>query len=113
MVERSIESPLSHIYNFNSIELNFKHLLGRGPDNFDETIATLQKQLAELSPVAAIGTAYLSDWQSNNPAESVATRLDTQAAQIAKLQVQIADARRYAAIGDARVNKWRSRTFNS
>ena len=77
-----------------------------------QTIATLQKQLAELSPFAAIGTAYLSEWQSNNPDGSVVSPRDTQTAQIAKLQEQIADARRYAAIGDARLNKWRSRVFN-
>jgi phycoerythrin-associated linker protein len=77
-----------------------------------QTIATLQKQLAELSPFAAIGTAYLSEWQSTNPDGSVVSPRDPQAAQIAKLQEQIADARRYAAIGEARLNKWRGRVFN-
>ncbi len=74
-----------------------------------QTIAALQKQLADLSPFAAIGSAYLSNWQSTDAAASSASQRDT----IAKLQEQIADARRYAAIGEARLNKWRGRTFNS
>jgi phycoerythrin-associated linker protein len=77
-----------------------------------QTISTLQQQLAELSPFAAIGSAYLSDWQSADAAGSVGLQLDAQAAQIAKLQAQIADARRYATIGESRLNKWRSRSFN-
>jgi phycoerythrin-associated linker protein len=74
-----------------------------------QTIATLQKQLADLSPFAAIGSAYLTDWQSTDVG---ASQRDAQSNQIAKLQSQIADARRYAAIGESRLNKWRSRTFN-
>ncbi len=77
-----------------------------------QTIASLQQQLADLSPFAAIGSAYLSDWQSTDATASVVSRRDAQATQIAKLQSQIADARRYASIGEARLNKWRSRTFN-
>jgi phycoerythrin-associated linker protein len=77
-----------------------------------QTITTLQKQLADLSPFAAIGSAYLSDWQSTDPDASIISQRDAQANQIAKLKEQIADARRYATIGEARLNKWRSRTFN-
>jgi phycoerythrin-associated linker protein len=77
-----------------------------------QTIATLQQQLADLSPFASIGT-HLSDWQSSDASGSAPSHQDTPTERIAKLQAQIADARRYAAIGESRINKWRSRVFNS
>jgi phycoerythrin-associated linker protein len=78
-----------------------------------QKIAMLQQQLANLSSFAAIGTAYLSDWQSPTVGESVISQLDSQMTQIVKLEAQIADARRYASIGESRLNKWRGRVFNS
>ncbi len=77
-----------------------------------QKIATLQQQLADLSSFASIGTAYLSDWQSTDPADSAISILDSQMSQIVKLEAQIADARRYATIGESRLNKWRGRVCN-
>jgi phycobilisome core-membrane linker protein len=86
----------------------------------DLIIESLQKQLTELRPSAAIGASYIKTaWQPSvasvqgDPSDSLLQQSDNQLEQIANLQSQIADARRYAAIGDARLNKWRSRVFNS
>ncbi len=86
----------------------------------DLVIESLQKQLADLNPVAALGASYLKDsWQasvvsvSSDVSASLLQQKEDQIEVIAALQSQIADARRYAAIGDARINKWRSRVFNS
>ncbi len=81
-----------------------------------QTIERLEKQLADLRPFAAIGSAYLNNnSQIANGSDATASNrsADSQSAQIAKLQDQIADAQRYATIGEARLNKWRSRAFNS
>jgi phycoerythrin-associated linker protein len=76
-----------------------------------QLIATLQKQLADLRPFAALGASSISsDWQ---PTSGVSGANTAQATEIASLREQIADAQRYAAIGESRLNKWRSRTFNS
>ena len=84
-----------------------------------QKIAALQRQLADLSSFATIGSAQLkNDWQPSaavDPIEqstSLQRQVDAQTAQIETLQAQIADAQRYAAIGEARLNKWRSRVFN-
>ncbi len=86
----------------------------------DLVIESLQKQLADLRPVASLGAAYLKDtWHPSvvsvisDVSASLLQQKEDQIEQIAALQSQIADARRYAAIGDARLNKWRSRVFNS
>ncbi|MDY7015873.1 MAG: phycobilisome rod-core linker polypeptide, partial [Cyanobacteriota bacterium] len=87
-----------------------------------QTLATLQQQLAELRPFAAIGATQLKqDWGPSSfdatggveASASLQQQADAQAAKIALLQDQLADARRYAAIGEARLNQWRSRVFNS
>jgi phycoerythrin-associated linker protein len=81
-----------------------------------QTIERLEKQLADLRPFAAIGSAYLnnnSQIAKGSDATASNRSADSQSAQIAKLQDQIADAQRYATIGEARLNKWRSRAFNS
>jgi phycoerythrin-associated linker protein len=77
----------------------------------DRLIATLKKQLAELSSSASIGLAQLSgDWNTTSGSNTQSGG-NSKAAQIKALESQIADARRYAAIGDARLNKWRSRSY--
>jgi phycoerythrin-associated linker protein len=80
-----------------------------------QTIASLEKQLADLRPFASIGSAYLNN-NGQTATESAATttkrQVDSPSTQIAALESQIADARRHATIGEARLNKWRSRVFN-
>ncbi len=81
-----------------------------------QTIDHLQKQLADLRPLAAIGSAYLNNngqTASGSALTALKGKVDSQAAEIAILQDQLADARRNATIGEARLNKWRSRVFNS
>ncbi|MEO0825676.1 MAG: phycobilisome rod-core linker polypeptide [Cyanobacteria bacterium J06639_16] len=84
-----------------------------------EVITSLQQQLAELRPFAAIGASYLnSDWRpvgaagADTSSSPLQQQADAQTTQIATLRDQIADARRHATIGEARLNKWRSRVFS-
>ncbi len=88
-------------------------------------IEHLQQQLAELQPVANIGAAQLSKWQSSDgddyrPAfeqpsqinsQSLQVKVEAQQQTIANLEQRIAELRSLAAIGEARLNKWRSRVF--
>jgi phycoerythrin-associated linker protein len=77
-----------------------------------QLIATLERQLADLRPFAAIGASQVSgSWTSADNSGNPANLFQQQADRIAYLQAQIADARRYAAIGEARLNKWQSRVF--
>ncbi|MDY6781352.1 MAG: phycobilisome rod-core linker polypeptide [Cyanobacteriota bacterium] len=81
-------------------------------------IATLQQQLSQLRPFAAIGATQLKgDGLPSTPDApetfiSLQQQANAQGDRIAKLQDQLADARRYATIGEARLNRWRSRVFN-
>jgi hypothetical protein len=83
--------------------------LQRQSDKQQQAIATLQQQLNELQPLAAIGLQYVSQWQTSPDTASPAP---ASADPIAALQAQIQEAQRFAAIGSARLNKWRKRTFS-
>ncbi len=119
---------------YRSIELNFKHLLGRAPDNFDEMryhsgvldssgfeadidayVDSDEYQTAFGEAIVPYYRGYRTQSGHANGSDATASNrsADSQSAQIAKLQDQIADAQRYATIGEARLNKWRSRAFNS
>lgn len=97
-------------------------------------IETLQQQLAELRPFAAIGEAQSYSPSANTGSsftasvqpqsqvtaqsgqqesyQSLQQRSEEQAKAIASLREQIAQLRPLATIGEARLNKWRSRTFS-
>ena len=84
-----------------------------------QEIERLQKQLAELRPLASFGASQLKQtWGSSilsNGSEtddSLQQQIEAQATQLSQLQEQLADAQRYALIGEARLNKWRSRLYN-
>lgn len=97
-----------------------------------ELLESLQQQLAELRPAAALEAAVENKWQTSevvtqgvpgspsaiatsNGSESYADlqqRSDRQKTAIASVQEQLADARRLASVGNARLNKWRGRVFN-
>ncbi|NER28688.1 MAG: hypothetical protein F6J89_13900 [Symploca sp. SIO1C4] len=104
-----------------------------------KVLETLRKQLAELQPLATIGTSQLNKWISYSPSPSAATdfitsrqfpsqiaetsqppesyealqqQYEQQEEEITSLREKIADLQRSAAIGEARLNKWRSRTFS-
>jgi phycoerythrin-associated linker protein len=77
-----------------------------------QLIATLEQQLADLRPLAAIGASQLrTTWGTAQVPESTGDLIQQQLDRITYLQTQIADARRYAAIGESRLNKWQRRVF--
>ncbi len=97
----------------------------------EKLIETLQQQLAELQPFAAIGQRQLSKWLSYSRApngggaikmpgtieeaesyQALQRLSQEQEEAISALREQIAESRRFATIGEARLNKWRSRTFS-
>jgi len=98
----------------------------------EELLTTLRKQLADLQPLATIGSSELNKWQSStsygttpitvqvpSPVvkqegdyEALEQQLEEQEQEIAALREKIADLRPVASIGELRLNKWRSRVFN-
>jgi phycoerythrin-associated linker protein len=77
-----------------------------------QLIATLEQQLADLRPFAAIGASQIGNtWGVSKEPENTGDLVQQQIDQIAYLEAQIADARRYAAIGEFRLNKWQRRVF--
>ncbi len=99
----------------------------------EELLTTLRKQLADLQPLATIGSLKLNKWQSStfyattsitvpNPVtasvtssgdyEALEQQLEEQEQEIAALREKIADLRPVASIGELRLNKWRGRVFN-
>jgi len=99
-----------------------------------DRIEVLQKQLADLQPLAAIGQSTLNKWNVSGSAsqptegtipsnrfsteapqvssQSLSQRLQEQSETLTRLQAKIDDARRFSAIGEARLNKWRKRSFS-
>ncbi|NEO30512.1 MAG: phycobilisome Linker polypeptide [Symploca sp. SIO3C6] len=104
-----------------------------------QLLEIMKKQLAELQPLATIGSSQLNKWLSYSPSPGAAADLITsrkfpnqiaetsqppesyealqqqyeqQEEEITSLREKIADLQRSAAIGEARLNKWRSRTFS-
>jgi hypothetical protein len=97
-------------------------------------IESLQKRLAELQPIASIGTKVLGTWPTSetpgpslqpiyrdyevasaldNTYESLLKKSQENLKVISSLQSKIADSQRLALFGEIRLNKWRSRTFSS
>ena len=95
----------------------------------EELIETLKQQLADLAPLANIGAAQLSQWQSDsssvdnttsfpsipqppmNRYEELTKKSKDFEDTITSLRSQLADAQRYATIATAKLNKWRSRSY--
>ena len=82
-------------------------------DEQDALIAKLREQLAELRPLAGIGTSVIQKGQrplaSNRT--SLMNQTEEKATLIKRLQGELIEARALATIGAARLNKWRSRSF--
>ncbi|NEQ79741.1 MAG: phycobilisome linker polypeptide [Moorea sp. SIO2I5] len=103
----------------------------------EELLESLQKQLADLRPLASFGESQFSKWQSYSSStnggsgftsiapeipmaaatvepdsyEALQQKSEKQAQEIATLQEKIADQRRLAMIAEARLNKWRPRSY--
>ena len=101
----------------------------------EELLAKLRTQLADLQPLATIGSSELNKWKSNtsygttaitvqvpSPVtasvtiegdyEALEQQSEEQEREIAALREKIADLRPVASIGELRLNKWRGRVFN-
>ncbi|NEO02664.1 MAG: phycobilisome linker polypeptide [Moorea sp. SIO3I7] len=103
----------------------------------EELLESLQKQLADLRPLASFGESQFSKWQSYSSSsnggsgfttmappipmaaatvepdsyEALQQKSEKQAQEIATLQEKVADQRRLAMIAEARLNKWRPRSY--
>ena len=95
-------------------------------------IETLEKQLAELRPLASFGAQQLSPWQStdstnqthstaslnqfstaNTPSSlSLQQRVDAQSERITSLKAQLDDSRRWAAFSETQLNKWQRKSYS-
>ena len=95
-------------------------------------IETLEKQLAELRPLASFGAQKLSSWQStdstnqthstaslnqfsaaNTPSSlSLQQRVDAQSEKITSLKAQLDDSRRWAAFSETQLNKWQRKSYS-
>ncbi len=121
-------------------DLAAKQELQRQCEEQENTIKTLQQQLAQLQSFANIASLQLNKWQSSYSTTSSASdrpstptlqsqipssgnsvqegsylelqqRSEKQKQEIATLQEKIADSRRLASFGEAQLNKWRGRFF--
>ena len=97
-------------------------------------IQTLEKQLAELRPLASFGSQKFSTWQSVNPdatnqsisatsldrfsatntlsSLSLQQRVDAQSKKIASLKAKLDDSRRWAAFSETQLNKWQRNSYS-
>ncbi|MEO0394647.1 MAG: phycobilisome rod-core linker polypeptide [Cyanobacteria bacterium P01_A01_bin.137] len=82
-------------------------------DEQDALIAKLRKQLAELRPLAGIGTSVIQKGQRplTDSRVSPMGQTEEKATLIKRLQGELMEARALATIGEARLNKWRNRSF--
>ncbi|MEL7510301.1 MAG: phycobilisome rod-core linker polypeptide [Cyanobacteria bacterium J06554_1] len=82
-------------------------------DEQDALIAKLRKQLAELRPLAGIGTSVIQKGQRplTDSGVSPIGQTEEKAILIKRLQGELVEARALATIGEARLNKWRNRSF--
>ena len=97
-------------------------------------IETLEKQLAELRPLASFGEKKLSSWQST-PSDStnrtgsavslnqfstanamsspsLQQRVDAQSEKIASLKAKLDDSQRWAAFSETQLNKWQRKSYS-
>lgn len=83
----------------------------------EEKIRQLEQKLAELRPLADIGSASLNKWQSRGVAggtkatDDLKSRISSQKQTIADLEAKVTDARRLALFAESRLNKWRNKVF--
>ncbi|MEL6128911.1 MAG: phycobilisome rod-core linker polypeptide [Cyanobacteria bacterium J06628_4] len=82
-------------------------------DEQDALITKLRKQLAELRPLAGIGTSVIQKGQRplTDSGISPIGQTEEKAILIKRLQGELVEARALATIGEARLNKWRNRSF--
>ena len=94
----------------------------------DDLLATLRRQLAEVSPFAAVGSSTLGLYnradgtaQTNGGVangtggteqQALQATLTEKTEQVARLQERLQDARRLAVVGFAKTNRWRRTTFS-
>ena len=95
-------------------------------------IETLEKQLAELRPLASFGAQKLSPWQSADSINqttstanlnqfsttntlsslSLQQRVDAQSEKIVNLKAKLDDSRRWAAFSETQLNKWQRKSYS-